>query len=64
MLKHSDWNASWAKCPSKKFNTLNTLNGGYSGAERERSNEIIGINCHHLNDDDKYSGWGNINSNA
>lgn len=60
-LKHSDSNAGR---PQWSSNGLNTLNGGYSGAEREGNNETIEIICNHLNDDDKYSGWGNINSNA
>lgn len=60
--KHSYSNASWAQCPS---NGVNTLNGGYSGEEREGSNEIIVKNNHRpLIDDDDYSGCSNINSNA
>lgn len=49
VTKHSGFgNASWAQCPSKKFNT----NGGYSGEERDESNETI---CHLLIDDEKYN---------
>tara|TARA_B100000674_G_scaffold185948_1_gene150921 strand:+ start:2168 stop:2356 length:189 start_codon:yes stop_codon:yes gene_type:complete len=48
-LHKNSKNYTWAKCPSKKFNTM----GAYSGEEREGSNEIREIICH-LIDDDKY----------
>lgn len=63
MLKHSDWNASRPQWSSNGVN-MTKVYGAYSGVEREGSKEIIEINSNHLNDDDKYSGWGNINSNA
>ena len=61
MVKHSDWNASWAQCPS---NGVNIQHGGYLGEKWGEIKEIREIICNLLNDDEKYSGWGNINSNA
>ena len=57
-LQNNSKNYTWAKCPSKKFNT----HGGFSG--EERSEEIREIICHLLIDDDKYNSWGNGNTSA